>query len=211
MIFDLDGVLLDSEALHTRAKEMAFEEFGIVTPADLYHEFRGRSDADMVRHVVAELGAAGLSAEEVLGRKHDIFRTLHPQIEPVAGSQEFLHRARRAFSQIALTTSATPENREFALSRLGLEGFFDVVVDASHTPRTKPHPEPYLQTVARLDRNPAECLVVEDSTNGVLSGRGAGCAVAAITTSFAAAELSAAGADEVVDDFATLAEWLGLP
>ena len=211
LIFDLDGVLLDTEPLHTRAKEMAFEEFGIAPPADLYDAFRGRSDADMVGHVVAELGPPGLSVAEVLARKHALFRTLHPEIEPVPGAREFLHRARRTFSQMALTTSATPENREFALARLGLEGFFDVVVDASHTPRTKPHPEPYLQTVARLGRRPPECLVVEDSTNGVLSGRGAGCAVAAITTSFTAAELSAAGAEEVIDDYAALASWLGLP
>jgi len=210
LIFDMDGVIVDTEALHAEAKRTAFESYQIEVPENLYAEFRGRSDEDMVEHVVKEYGAVQLSAAEVLKYKHDIFRTLHQKIVPVEGVLEFIRLARSHFDKLAVTTSATKDNQEFTFEKFGLQPFFDIVVTAKEIRQTKPHPEPYLITARQLGLNPASCMVIEDSKNGILSAKAAGCVVVAITTSFSKSELKEANAeyDYVVDSYPELASLL---
>ncbi|WP_437686865.1 HAD family hydrolase [Sorangium sp. So ce176] len=210
LIFDLDGVIIDTEALHAEAKRLTFERYGIAVPERLYTEFRGRSDLDMVEHVVRELAGGALSPAEVVGTKHDVFRTLHEKIAPVEGALEFIRLARRRFERLALATSATRENQAFAFEKFDLRPFFDVVVTSEDIRRTKPHPDPYLKAAEKLGLSPGACLVIEDSTNGILSARAAGCAVAAITTSFSRDELRDARADMMVDSFPELASLLAI-
>ncbi|MBV9468590.1 MAG: HAD family phosphatase [Abitibacteriaceae bacterium] len=209
LIFDLDGVIIDTESLHAQAKRLAFEKYALDVPELWYQQFRGRSDQDMVESVVAEFGDSALSSAEVLALKHEVFSTLHENIMPVEGAVEFIQQARQHFKQLALTTSATKQNQLFAFAKFGLQPYFDVVVTAEAITHTKPHPEPYLKTVEKLGLPAAACLVIEDSTNGILSAQGAGCAVAAITTSFSREELEAAQADYIVHSFAELASLLG--
>jgi HAD superfamily hydrolase (TIGR01509 family) len=208
LIFDLDGVIIDTERLHAEAKRAAFDKYEIKVPENLYAEFRGRSDRDMVEHVVREFAAASVAADEVLGYKHDVFRTLRAKISPVEGALEFVRLARGHFEKLAVTTSATKQNQQFAFERFGLQPFFDVVVTAEEINRTKPDPDPYLKTTEKLNLNPASCLVIEDSHNGILSAKSAGCAVVAITTSFSRDELRKANADYLVENFFELASLL---
>lgn len=210
LIFDMDGVIVDTEALHAEAKRTAFEYYQIEVPENLYAEFRGRSDADMVEQVVKEYGAAHLSAADVLNYKHAVFSTLHEKIAPVEGVLEFIRLARRHFDKLAVTTSATKDNQEFTFDKFGLVPFFDVVVTAQEIRQTKPHPDPYLVTTRQLGLDPASCMVIEDSKNGILSAKAAGCVVVAITTSFSASELKETYAeyDYVVDSYPELASLL---
>ncbi|XXY53065.1 HAD family phosphatase [Sorangium sp. So ce269] len=210
LIFDLDGVIIDTEPLHAEAKRITFERYGIQVPERLYVEFRGRSDLDMVEHVVRELAGGALSAADVVGHKHEVFRALHEKIAPIEGALEFIRLARRRFDRLALSTSATKKNQEFAFDRFALRPFFDVVVTSEEISHTKPHPEPYQKAAERLGLSPGACLVIEDSKNGVLSARAAGCAVAAITTSFSREELKEASPDFMVGSFVELASLLGL-
>ena len=107
LIFDLDGVIIDTEPLHAEAKRITFEKYGIAVPERLYAEFRGRSDLDMVEHVVRELAGGALSALEVVSHKHEVFGALHDRIAPVVGALEFIRLARRHVEKLALATSAT--------------------------------------------------------------------------------------------------------
>ncbi|MFN2399703.1 MAG: HAD family hydrolase, partial [Gemmatimonadaceae bacterium] len=127
LIFDLDGVIIDTEPLHAEAKRIAFGRYEIGVPEKLYADFRGRSDQDMVEHVVRKFGDPSLSVAKVLGYKHDVFRALHEKIVPVEGSLEFIRLARRHFEKLAVTTSATKKNLEFAFEKFSLHPFFDVV------------------------------------------------------------------------------------
>ncbi|MFN2400649.1 MAG: HAD family hydrolase [Gemmatimonadaceae bacterium] len=83
-------------------------------------------------------------------------------------------------------------------------------VPAEEIGRTKPHPDPYLKTVEKLGLNSEACMVIEDSKNGILSAKDAGCVVVAITTSFSRKELEEATADYTVESFAELASLLEL-
>jgi HAD superfamily hydrolase (TIGR01509 family) len=211
LIFDLDGVIIDTEPKHKEAKRAAFSRYGLAVPETLYDAFRGRSDEDMARHVVREFGPGDLDWSEVLALKHELFYGLEHGIEPVPGALEFIRAARGRFEKLAVATSATARNQRFAFDRFGLAPYFDAVVNAGDITRAKPHPDAYLAAVAKLGLPAEACLVIEDSKNGIASGKAAGCKVAALTTSFTRGELADADADYIVDGFAELADVLEVP
>ena len=98
--------------------------------------------------------------------------------------------------------------QELAFSQFGLSNYFDVVVTGNDITHGKPHPEPYLKTAEKIGYSPLQCLVIEDSTNGIRSAKAAGCRAVGIATSFSSDTLLAAGADVVVQSFAELGKIL---
>ena len=210
IMFDLDGVIIDTEPLHARTKRMAFDQYGITAPDDFYAEFIGRSDEDMVKGVVEQFGPPSLEWRDVLARKHELFTEMASEIELIPGAPKFIATARNHFDKLALVTSATRRNQQYAMRRFGLESSFDVIVTAEDIVRTKPDPEPYLTAVSRLGLPAETCLVIEDSTHGVVSANAAGCAVVAITTSFTAEQLGDSGPQYIVSSYAELTSLLGI-
>ncbi len=108
LIFDMDGVLIDSEPLHKRAKEMAFGEIGLVLPESVYDSYKGRPDATVIPAMLDEKGLSADQIAEVLHRKHKIFEKIEHEIKPVPGAAEFVMWAKSRF-RIALATSATAQ------------------------------------------------------------------------------------------------------
>ena len=207
IIFDMDGVLIDSEPAHKLAKQRAFARFGITLPEALYEQYKGRPDQTMMSEVVPTLPDLKIGVQEMLLRKHREFEAVEHLARPIEGAQEFVSWAKTRF-RIALATSATRRNREAALLLLGLADSFDFIVDASGFSRPKPDPEVFLIAMRGLTADSSQCLIVEDSLNGVIAGKAAGCRVAAITTSFAETLLLSAGADYIVHNFQELRKLL---
>jgi beta-phosphoglucomutase len=207
IIFDMDGVLIDSEPAHKLAKERAFARFGITLPEALYEQYKGRPDETMMSEVVPTLPDLKIGVQEMLLRKHREFEAVEHLARPIEGAKEFVSWAKTRF-RIALATSATRRNREAALLLLGLADSFDFIVDASGFSRPKPDPEVFQTAMRGLTADSSECLIVEDSLNGVIAGKAVGCRVAAITTSFAETLLLRAGADDIVHDFQELRKLL---
>jgi HAD superfamily hydrolase (TIGR01509 family) len=207
ILFDMDGVLIDSEPAHKLAKKRAFARFGITLPEEVYDEYKGRPDETIIKEVVASLSDVNIDAQEVLRLKHLEFEAVEHLAVPIQGAKEFVNWAKSNF-RIALATSATPRNRQAALLWLGLSDSFDFVVDASGFSHPKPDPEIFQNAARGLKANSAECLVIEDSLHGVVAGKAAGCHVVAITTSFPEALLRSNGADYVVHSFHELRELL---
>src|SRR4051812_39095358 len=114
LIFDLDGVIIDTEPMHKAAKRAAFAKCGLDVPEPLFDDFRGRSDQDMAQHVVKEFGPQGLTWAEVLDLKHQVFATLEHAMEPVPGVLDFIRNARSRFEKLAVATSATERNQVYA-------------------------------------------------------------------------------------------------
>lgn len=202
LIFDMDGVLVDSEPLHKRAKELAFEELGIVLPEAVYDSYKGRPDRTMMPEVLA-LHCPGADAERVMQRKKDFYEQIEHQLKAVDGAAEFVRWASGRY-RLALATSATPRNRVASLRMLGIENCFESIVDTDRFHRAKPNPEIF-QVAMRDLKLPAEkCWIVEDSLAGVGAGKAAGSFTVAITTTFDRQTLAQAGADLIVDSFAEL-------
>ena len=202
LIFDMDGVLVDSEPLHKRAKIETFRRFGIVLPDSVYDNYKGQPDKTMMVEIVRD--RPGLAtADELLRVKREIFEANEHEMQAVPGALDFLDWAAARY-QVGLGTSSTPRNRAAILEILGVSDVFKVIVDSSHFQRPKPDPEVFLIAMRELGVEPANCWIIEDSVNGVQAGKAAGCIVVAITTTFDSAKLREAGADIIVDSFAEL-------
>jgi len=205
LIFDMDGVLVDSEPLHKRAKELTFQEFGIQFPPSTYDSYKGRPDATMFREVLADKSVEEIA--ELLHRKHQIFEKIEHELQPIPGAVDFVVWA-AGYCRLALATSATPRNREAALKVLGIGGRFQAFVDTSRFQRPKPDPEIFQVAMRDLGLGPADCWIIEDSIAGIRAAKAAGCFAVAITTTFDEGALREAGADVAVGSFAELRESL---
>jgi HAD superfamily hydrolase (TIGR01509 family) len=203
LIFDMDGVLIDSEPAHKLAKQRAFARFGVTLPESVYEQYKGRPDATFMNEVVASISQLTVDAEELLRLKHQEFEAVEHLAAPISGAPEFVNWAKTKF-RIALATSSTRRNRTAALRLLGLTDAFDFIVDASGFSRPKPDPEVFQIALRGLRSDPHSCVIIEDSLAGVLAGKAAGCRVVAITTSFPEELLRSKGADHVVHNFQEL-------
>jgi len=198
----MDGVLVDSEPLHKRAKELAFEEIGLVLSDSVYDRYKGRPDRTMMPEVLAARGRQ-TEAEAVMLRKKHFYEQIESQLQPVAGAADFVRWASERF-RLALATSATPRNRVVALRLLGIEDCFQSIVDTERFGRAKPDPEIFQVAMRDLGMQPHQCWVIEDSIAGVSAGKAAGAFTVGITTTFSRETLIVSGADLVVDSFVEL-------
>jgi HAD superfamily hydrolase (TIGR01509 family) len=201
LIFDMDGVLVDSEPLHKRAKQMAFQEAGIHFPEQTYDSYKGRPDATMFHEVLA--GRSVDEIAELLHRKHQFFEKIEHELQPIAGAVDFVKWAAGRY-RLGLATSATPRNRAAALQSLGIADRFESLVDTARFQRPKPDPDIFQVAMRDLNLGPPDCWIIEDSLPGVRAGKAAGCVTVGITTTFDRASLSAAGADMIVKSFQEL-------
>lgn len=209
LIFDLDGVIIDSEALHNAAVAAALREHGVELPPGLFDEFTGIPDAVLLEHASRTYLDGRVSAAALLEGKQRIFLQTQDQVRDIPGAVEFIRQVRPQVRALGLVTSALRENQQLAFAKFGLSSLFDVVVTAEDVTHAKPHPEPYLAAVVRLGIPAGECLVIEDSLHGIAAARGAGCRTVGLATSYSPAALAAAGADFVCTSYAEVARCVG--
>lgn len=209
LLFDMDGVVIDSEPIHEEAQRIIFREYGLAVPEALYPSFKGMTEQKVFEQIVSEYGSSHHDPATLVLAKEETYRRLLVDLQLVPGVLDFLELVQSRF-RMALTTSSVRENQRIAFERFDLERYFEVVVAAEDIEHPKPHPQPYLTTAEKLGVPPEACLVLEDSLHGVRSGKRAGCSVVGVTTSFEAAALKRAGADVTVASFDELAERLDL-
>lgn len=182
LIFDLDGVLVHSMPLHTRAWERYLKELGIHVE-DLERRMHGKRNSELVRDlidstlpedVIFEHGAA----KERLFRKMMLESGIAEYRVP--GVLEFLQRHDDLSK--AVGSNAEPENIDFVLDSFQLRPFFPVIVDGMQVQRPKPFPDIYLKAAEQLAVKPADCIVFEDSPPGVEAARAAGMRVVGVET-----------------------------
>jgi beta-phosphoglucomutase len=209
MALDMDGVIVDSNPLHTAAWAQYNLRFGIDAGEALAERMYGRRNDEIVR----DFFGPHLSAEEVArhgAAKEELYREmLEPRLAEtlVPGVREFLQR--HAGQPLALATNAEPANVDFVLDRAGLRAYFQVVVDGHQVQHPKPHPEIYQRAARLLSVAPRNCIVFEDSFSGVQAARAAGARIVGIRTT----HRHLPGADLEIDDFrggppAPLEAWL---
>lgn len=199
----MDGVLIDSEPLHKRAKERAFGEVGIVLSDAVYDSYKGRPDATMLPEILKPRGWSEERIEQFSQRKRQFYEEIKHELKPIPGSVDFVAWAASRY-KLALATSSTRRNREATFKILGIGDHFGVVVDASGHTRPKPDPEVFLTAMHLLGVEAGDCWIIEDSVNGLRAAKAAGCFAVAITTTFDSKTLREAGADTLVHSFADL-------
>ena len=205
LIFDLDGVIVDSMPVHKRAWERYLKSLGY--PAgDIASRMLGRGNGEIVRGFLG----ANASAEEVAAHgaaKERLYRELLGAELPahlVPGITDWL--AYVSGAPLALATNAERANVDFVLDGANLRQYFQIIVDGFQVPRPKPAPDVFVRAAAGLGVAPRNCIVFEDSPVGVAAGRAAGMRVAGILTHESRLE----GTAFAVSDFRnpSLALWL---
>ena len=173
-VFDMDGVLVDSEPLWQEAEIEVFATVGVELTAALCAQTMGLRIDEAVDHwhrrwpwddppraEVADRVVAGVAAR------------IAERGEPLAGVDEALDACRRRGLRLALASSSPMPLIEAVLARFGLDGAFEVVVSADAEPYGKPHPGIYLTAADRLGVAPTACVAIEDSLNGVIAAKAA--------------------------------------
>jgi len=195
LLFDMDGVLVDSTAAVARVWSVWARKHGL-DPETVVKIAHGRPSISTIREL---LPRADHEAED-----REVERLEIEDVEGIValpGAEDLL----RALStnKYAIVTSATRPLAEVRLLAAGLS-VPENLVTARDAKRGKPHPDPYLMGAQLLRVPPAECVVIEDAPSGIRAGKAAGSRVVALRTTASDAELQEAGADWIVDDCAEL-------
>jgi sugar-phosphatase len=174
-IFDMDGLLVDSEPLWTRAEIRAFATVGIVLDEEKCAETVGQGLEEVVRFRYAQQPWTGPSLEEVglLIHRH-MLELLHAEGRPMPGALEAVEFFKGKGLKLGLATSSDRGLIDAALGALDLKTTFDHLQSGSELEHGKPHPMVYLVTAEKLGIPPGECLALEDSIPGLKSAKAAG-------------------------------------
>jgi len=193
VLFDMDGVLVDSEYYICNAAIMMFKELGIIASPEDFKPFTGMGENRYIGGVADNYGII-IDIEKVKARTYEIYQEIvRDKLLPLPGAYEFIEKCRKKGFKLALATSADRIKMEVNLKEIGLSGdIFDSIVSGIDVEQKKPFPEIYLRAAKNLGLEPNECLVVEDAISGIKAGKTAGCRCLALTTTFNAASLSEA-------------------
>ena len=185
VIFDMDGVLIDSEPIHIEIERKLFDKLGIAVSADIHRTYLGTAGDYMYNDIKTRFGLSQ-PIEELLefdeNFRVDYFKSLG-KMNLNEGVLEFLNLIKSSGIRLAVATSSSPEMAKTLLERCGIISFFDAVVTTSEAGKSKPGPEVYLLAAQKIDVKPSGCLVFEDSPNGLLAAKNAGMHCVAIETS----------------------------
>jgi beta-phosphoglucomutase len=203
LIFDMDGVLVDSEPLYERAKREAFRKAGIVLPEERFATLIGRGDEAMLKDLASDFSLSAEQSAEILRQKNEFYESSESTLRPIPGALDFVHWSHRHF-RLALAMSASPRYRHFLMTKFDIESLFEVVVDAALIKVPKPSPDVFEITLKKLSLEPTRSWIIEDSINGLVAAKQAGCFAVGATTSFSSQILRSTGADVVVQSFAQL-------
>jgi HAD superfamily hydrolase (TIGR01509 family) len=178
VVFDNDGLLLDTESVWTRAEEDLFELRGTqFTPADK-RELVGTSAAIAGGILERRLGEPGRAAELIEELNELVVAELEHGVEAMIGARELLERLRERGTPIGLVSNSPLRFVQRSIAIVGFEDLFDIVLSAHEVAAPKPAPDPYLEACRRLGVEPGPSVVaLEDSPTGVAAARAAGLTV----------------------------------
>lgn len=209
VVFDMDGVLTDSEPLINAAAVAMFRERGVVVAPDDFLPFVGTGENRYIGGV-AEKHGVELSIEEAKKRTYEIYLELVPErLHAFPGAVDFVLSCRQAGLRTAVASSADLIKIEANLHKIGLPpNTWDAVVSAEDVVHKKPAPDIFLAAARKLGVTPDSCVVIEDAVNGVQAAKAAGMYCVAVAQTFPADRLGAA--DRIQATISAL-RWQELP
>ena len=174
-IFDMDGVLIDSQPVHYDADLETLAHFGVqLTRADV-EPFAGTTNP--VRFpMYQEAFQVQATPEEMMAYREVVVRRMFVEsnAHAIKGTKELLENIHAAGYPVALASSTDPELIRWILETIGLLPYFDKIVSGEEVPKSKPEPDVFLEAARQLGAAPENCFVIEDSTNGIRAGKAAG-------------------------------------
>jgi sugar-phosphatase len=181
VIFDMDGVLIDSEPLWRKAMVIGFNKVGIEFTEDDCRKTTGMRFKEVVEIWLKHHKIEHITTQQLENDVLDILIALiESEGKAIEGVLDVFYYAKKANLKIGLATSSANRLMNAVLNKLQLQNHFDSVISAEHMTYGKPHPEVFLVCANNLQIKPNECIVLEDSVNGVIAGKAAQMKVIAI-------------------------------
>jgi len=198
-IFDMDGVLIDSNPFHKIALQRFCKQHGHdLSEAQLREKIYGRTNKDWLRNLFGDIDKNILL--QYADEKEALFRELYKKdVQALEGLIPFLAKLKKDGIPRAIATSAPRANVDFTLQYTDMGVFFDTILDEAFVSKGKPDPEIYLKSAKALGFDPKNCIVFEDSLSGIEAGKAAGCKVVGVTTTHSPEELDKT--DFIIDNF----------
>jgi len=176
VIFDMDGVIIDSEPLHHKCEREMFSSFGIEVSNDEHSAFMGTTDESMWTQVNEQHGLP-MSVADAMQMKKKLYLTQlknEPNLRPIQYIPELIAELSKNGFLLALASSSPIEQIEYILNEFELEPYFQSIVSGEDVERGKPSPDIFLEVAQQLGISPEQCIVIEDSNNGVRAAKDAG-------------------------------------
>ena len=198
VIFDFDGVIADSEFLHYKTFNGALAPFGVNIDKEKYYaDYLGYSDADGFDAIAKDydLNLDQSQRDELMLRKKELFRQVASnETFIIPGIGDYISMLTQNGIRLAICSGSLRSEIELMLSKSDFADAFELIVSADDVKKSKPEPEPYLLTLAKLNKtekiHPGQCVVIEDSHWGLQSAQAAGLHGVGITNSYPAEELA---------------------
>ena len=210
VIFDMDGVLTDSEPLICAAAMAMFAEQGVVVAESDFTPFVGAGENRYIGGVAEKHGVT-LDLPVAKARTYEIYLDLVPQqLRMFPGADSLVEACKAAGLQVAVASSADQIKIRANLAAIGLPpAYWDAVVSGEELVRLKPAPDLFLEAARRMQVLPETCVVIEDAINGVAAAKAAQMRCVAVETSFPAAQLGAADCVRATIDLIRLTDITG--
>jgi beta-phosphoglucomutase len=176
IIFDMDGVLVNSEPLHRKAYFDMFEEFNLNVSNRLYESFTGKSTSAICKEL-CKIFDLSISHEKLMLSKRKHFKTIFdndPEFQMIDGALSLIKDYFYNNLTLILASSASMTNINRIFKKFDLDKFFKAKISGADLKESKPNPEIFIKAAKLSGFNKSECIVIEDSTNGVIASKSAG-------------------------------------
>lgn len=176
VIFDMDGVIMDSEPIHYETEFEILKRFGVTEyPIEEHAKYVGMRTRDLWDGHIAKYGLDATSEElTVEGDEAYIGALKENDFEPIAGLIDLLQRIKSGNIKMIVASSASRENIKLVLDKFAISDFFEGYVSSQDVKKTKPNPDIFLLAAKTLEVNPENCVVIEDAKHGVQAAVSAG-------------------------------------
>lgn len=193
ILFDMDGVLVDSEAFIFKATQLMFSEYGILVQHEDALPFVGTGENRYISGI-GESNGFTVNIERDKARTYEIYEEItHGKLEALPGVHEFIGQCKLNGIKMAVASSADSVKIGINLREIGIKAeTFDAIISGEDVERKKPFSDIYLLAAERIGLKPEDCLVIEDAVSGIAAGKAAGAQCLALTTSFPSEKLSQA-------------------
>ena len=175
VIFDLDGVLIDSEPLHCLADNQLLKDLGIDTPENYFDRFTGLTDSAMWGAIKTDyLITKSIDELKLMQVPIKLKLLQEGDYKAISGTVELLEEIKKRHLPIAIASSSPRRFIEAVVQKIGIAQYIVTIVSGEEVEQSKPEPDIFLKAARLLNVNPSECLVVEDSKSGTIAAKKAG-------------------------------------
>lgn len=197
IIFDLDGVIIDSEPLHEYCEREILKQYNVLLTAEIFAEVKGLREQEAFSYYTT-LFKIKESPEVLMQKKMQLYlRLLKKKIRLYPGFKSFAKKCRQRF-KVGLATSSSKESLSIIFKQFEIKHYFDAIVTGEEVNLPKPYPDPYIKMAEKLHLKANQCLVIEDTIHGITAAKTAGAKCIAVTTTFPKSKLKETSADRIV-------------